>query len=554
VGVFAEIVRSRADDEHVGLRFGDEQWTWAQVVQEGADRAAVLTALSEDGRQLHLGVLLENVPDYLFWTCAAALSGSVLIGVNPTRRGAELAADIRHTDCDLIVTEDRFGGLLDRIDHGVRTDRVLNVDSAGYRDLLAPHRGAPLPTALPDPDAILLLLFSSGSTGAPKAVICSQGRLAGLATALAARTELTRESISYLCMPLFHGNSMMMNFAPSLQVGASICMARTFSASGFVRDIHRYRATYVNYVGRALSYVLSVPETAADRESSLQLAVGTEASAADIERFRARFNCRVSEGYGLSEGVLRINRTPDTPPDSLGLPVGGADVRVMNDETGAECPPAVFDQHGRLLNSDEAIGQIVAIGNAPDFEGYYNNPAAYAERVRGADFWTGDLAYRDADGYFYFAGRSSDWLRVDSENFSAAPVERILERWESVAVALVYAVPDPRTGDQVMCALQMKNGAAFDPDAFAKFLDAQPDLGTKWRPRFVRVVDEVPTTGNSKVAKAVLRRAAWVTSDPVYWRAGADKAYRRLDERQRQLFEAEFTEHGRTARYPRSGP
>jgi fatty-acyl-CoA synthase len=346
-------------------------------------------------------------------------------------------------------------------------------------------------------------------------VICSQGRLAMLADTLRVRTELTRDSVSYLCMPLFHGNSMMMNFAPAINVGATIGMARKFSASGFVRDIHRYQATYVNYVGRALSYVLAVPEGPQDRESSLRLAGGTEASMADIEQFSRRFNCRVSEGYGMSEGVLRIGRTADTPPDSIGLPVGGAHVQVLNEETGAECPPARMDEHGRLLNTDEAIGQIVATGKAPDFEGYYKNPEAYAQRVHGEDFWTGDLAYRDASGFFYFAGRSSDWLRVDSENFAAAPIERIVQRWEPVAAALVYPVPDPRTGDQVMCAVEMKAGAEFDPDAFASFLDAQPDLGTKWRPRFVRVVDEVPTTGNNKVTKTVLRRIGWVTSDPV---------------------------------------
>lgn len=550
MNTFAQIVRSRADDEHIGLRFGDRQWTWAELVQEAADRSAALATLRDTNRQMHIGVLLENVADYLFWTCAAALHGSALVGVNPTRRGQELAGDIRHTDCDLIITEDRLCDLLNGIDHGIRSDRILNIDTAGYGEFLAQNRGAKLPANLPDPGVILLLLFSSGSTGAPKAVICSQGRLGMLAGTMQTRTELTRESISYLCMPLFHGNSMMMNFAPSIKAGATICMARKFSASGFVRDIHRYKATYVNYVGRALSYVLAVPESPHDRESSLQLAAGTEASSADIEQFRKRFNCRVSEGYGMSEGVVRISRAADMPPDSIGLPAGGADIRVMNEETGAECPPARMDERGRLLNADEAIGQIVAIGKASAFEGYYKNPEAYAERVRGVDFWTGDLAYRDSAGFFYFAGRSSDWLRVDSENFAAAPIERILHRWEPVAVALVYAVPDPRTGDQVMCALQMKDGAEFDPDAFASFLDAQPDLGSKWRPRFVRVVDEVPTTGNNKVTKTGLRRTAWVTADQVYWRTGAETSYRPLDRQRRDLFEKEFLEHGRAALIP----
>lgn len=551
---FAEIVRSRAGDEHVGLRFGDEQWTWAEVVRQAASRAAVLRELcgsaEQSHEQPHIGLMLENVPDYLFWTCAAAVSGAVLVGINPTRRGAELAGDIRHTDCDLIITEDRLSGLLDGVDHGVRPDRILDVDSARYRDMVAAHHGAALPDELPDPASIFLLLFSSGSTGAPKAVICSHGRMAMLGETLRRRSELERDSISYLCMPLFHGNSMMMNFAPSMFVGATICMARKFSASGFVRDIHRYGATYVNYVGRALNYVLTVPETPDDKGSSLRLALGTEASVADATSFADRFDCRVSEGYGLSEGVLRINRTPDTPTDSIGLPVGGADVRVRDERTGEDCPPARIASSGRLVNPDEAIGQIVAMGKVPAFEGYYKNPEAQAERVHGDDFWTGDLAYRDESGYFYFAGRSSDWLRVDSENFAAAPVERILHRWKRVAAALVYAVPDPRSGDQVMCALRMADGARFEPEVFSDFLDAQADLGTKWRPRFVRLIDEVPTTGNNKVAKMPLRRAAWVTSDPVYWRPGNDPTFRPLDPEQWAIFTKEFADHGRTALLP----
>ena len=170
--------------------------------------------------------------------------------------------------------------------------------------------------------------------------------------------------------------------------------------------------------------------------------------------------------------------------------------------------------------------------------------------MRGDDFWTGDLAYRDQAGYFYFAGRSEDWLRLDSENFAAGPVERIIERWPHVGAGLVYAVSDPRTGDQVMCALQMAGGATFDPRAFAEHLDAQPDLGTKWRPRFVRIVEQVPTTGNNKTTKTGLRREAWLTPDPVYWRPGPRSDYRRLLMAEQEALAGEFARHGRTALLP----
>ena len=130
--------------------------------------------------------------------------------------------------------------------------------------------------------------------------------------------------------------------------------------------------------------------------------------------------------------------------------------------------------------------------------------------------------------FFYFAGRDYDWLRVDGENFAAAPVEAILKRSPDVVLASVYAVPDPVVGDQVMAALQLRPGAQFDPDGFAAFLGAEEDLGTKWRPRFVRIADELPVTATTKVLKRVLRTESWRCADPVWWRPQKEATYRRL--------------------------
>lgn len=550
ISTFAEVVRSRAGDQAVGLRFEDRSWTWAQVVQEAADRAAYLGTLERPaGRRLHVGVLLDNVPDFVFWAAATGVAGAVLVGINSSRSVAELAGDIRHADVDLIITERHWRHLIAEGEHGVPADRVHDIDSPSYAEVLAAHRGAGLPATDPSPEDLYALMFSSGSTGSPKAVLLSQGRLARLTPVLAERVRLRRDSTTYLCMPLFHGNSLMMNLVTAMYVGATVALARRFSASGFSADIHRFEATFVNYVGRALSYVLTSPADPRDADSTLELAFGTEASDADVRRFAERFGCTVLEGYGLSEGVFRINRTPRTPPGSLGLPAGRADVRVLSEESGEECPRARFDEHGRLLNPD-AVGQIVAVGMARAFEGYYQNEAAHDERVRGDDFWSGDLAYRDEEGFFFFAGRSSDWIRVDSENFAAAQVERILLRHPAVASAPVYAVPDPVTGDRVMAALELAPDAEFDPEEFSEFLDTQPDLGAKWWPAYIRVVDALPLTGSGKVNKAPLRRTAWHTSDPVYTRVGRTREFEIMDDPMREELASAFAEHGRTAHLP----
>ena len=147
------------------------------------------------------------------------------------------------------------------------------------------------------------------------------------------------------------------------------------------------------------------------------------------------------------------------------------------------------------------------------------------------------------DGWFWFAGRGADWLRVDSENFASAPVETILSRWQPAIMVAVYPVPDARTGDQVMAALELRE--PFDPDAFGAFLAAQPDLATKWAPRYVRVVEAMPLTGSNKVDKQPLRAAQW-SSDQVWWRAGREPVYQPLTDADRANLAQEFATYERT--------
>ena len=136
--------------------------------------------------------------------------------------------------------------------------------------------------------------------------------------------------------------------------------------------------------------------------------------------------------------------------------------------------------------------------------------------MRDGKYWSGDLAYKDAHGYLYFAGRGDDWLRVDGENFAAAPVVRIIDRHPDVVLSAVYAVPDPRVGDQVMAAVQLRPGVTFDGAAFGAFLSEQADLGRKWVPRYVRVAESLPTTATSKILVRKLRLEGTGCEDPVF--------------------------------------
>jgi len=392
----------------------------------------------------------------------------------------------------------------------------------------------------------LLLLFTSGSTGAPKAVVCSTGRFARLAGNSQQLFGLTKDDVLYQSMPMFHGNALMTSVASATFLGATLVLRRRFSASAFLDDVREHGCTFFNYVGRSLAYVLATPATEHDLDNRLRLGFGTEASSRDMDAFQSRFGCPLMENYGSSEGAISIRKTPDTPRGALGVPPPGMPVAILDDD-GNECPRARFDSHGALVNGDEAIGEIVGTHAASSFEGYYKNPEAETQRVVGTAYRTGDLGYQDEQGFFWFAGRGADWLRVDSENFAAAPIETILTRWVPVVMVAVYPVPDAQTGDQVMAALELQGD--FDPAAFGDFLRAQPDLGTKWAPRYVRVVDAMPLTGSNKVDKNQIRKEQWTVGD-VWWRPGKDLDYERLTDDARTRLRAVFAEHERADLLP----
>ena len=534
-----ELVRARADDPRPGLLFEDRSWTWAQVTAESAARAAWYaadrSARGADGPP-HVGVLLENVPEFAFWLGAAGVGRFVVVGLNSTRRGEELAADVRSTACDLVLTDGAGLPLLDGLDLGGA--RVVDVDAQSY----AP---ADLPAQEADPEDLLSLIFTSGTTGTPKAVRCSQRKIAWSAFGVTMRVELTADDVAYVSMPLFHSNAVIAGWGPALVAGATVALRRRFSASQFLPDVRRFGATYANYVGTPLSYVLAQPPQPDDADNPLQRLFGNEGAPADLDRFADRFGCRVLDGFGSSEGGISITRTPDTPTGSLGRPVG--DVRVCDPETGEVCPPARFDGAGRLVNAEQAVGELVGFDGPGLFEGYWDSPQETAHRLRDGRYWSGDLGYADADGFLYFAGRSVDRLRVGGENFPAAPVARLLTSHPEVVEAVVYAVPDATAGDQVMAAVVAQDG--FDAAGFARWVAEQPGASPQWVPRYLRVASDLPRTATGKVLVRTLARQRWAPGEGEVWvRDGRDLELRPFTADDAAALEKAFAESGRILR------
>jgi fatty-acyl-CoA synthase len=302
-------------------------------------------------------------------------------------------------------------------------------------------------------------------------------------------------------MPLFHSNAVMAGWAPAVAGGASIALRRKFSASQFIPDVRRYNATYANYVGKPMSYILATPPQPDDRDNPLRIMYGNEGAPRDLGRFASRFDVEVIDGFGSTEGGVSIARTPDTPEGSLG-PIT-PDLDILDVDTGQPCPPGV-------------VGELVNKSGPGQFRGYYKDPESEAQRMIDGIYHSGDLAYRDEAGFIYFAGRLGDWMRVDGENLGTAPIERVLMRYPGVTEVAVYGIPDPAVGDRVMAALVVPADTEFSVDRFRDFLADQSDLGPKQWPSFVRVAEAVPRTETFKIIKRQLAAEALACDDPVY--------------------------------------
>jgi fatty-acyl-CoA synthase len=356
------------------------------------------------------------------------------------------------------------------------------------------------------------------------------------------------DDVGYLSMPLFHSNSLMVGLAPALVAGASVGLARRFSASRFLDDVRRYGATWFNYTGKPLAYLLATPERPDDADNPLRLAYGNEGSPQVVEAVAARFGVAVVDVFGSTEGAIALDRSGDPPRGSLGRLREGM---AIVDPDGNEVPRARFDAEGRLANAEECVGEFVNQKGMGPFEGYYRNDEAMARATRNGWYWSGDLGYMDEHDWVYFAGRTSDRLRVDGENFPAAPVEAIVSRHPDVMLVSVYGVPDTDAGDQVMAAVVLRDGARFDPEGFASWIDAQPDLSPKWRPRYVRVCEALPTTPTNKVLVRTLVhqkfRADRTGGDPCYVRGRGEPSYRPFDAAAEDELRQAFVDAGRAA-------
>ncbi|HJT37536.1 MAG TPA: AMP-binding protein [Actinomycetota bacterium] len=522
--------RAREHPDTPFILFGSDRITYGDYLERCTRVARAMRAMLPEGKPPHVGVLMGNSPEFLYLIGGAAIAVVVIVGINATRRGHEIERDINHTDCAFIVAD----GLYRQFLSDLAIPPVF-----GFNELRGDAEIGPGP----QPDDLFLLIFTSGTSGAPKAVRCSHKRMIGTGTMIAETVGLVPEDVAYVALPLFHSNPLMCGYLPTLIRGSTMALASRFSVRRFLPDVRMYGATYFPYTGKPLSHLLTAPEKPNDADNPLRIAYGNEGSWRVIERFERRFGCRVIDGFGPSEGAMGFPRVPTDPPGSVGRPPKNIKVLEGN---GRECPVAKFDQDGKILNAEECVGEIVNVDGVGRFEGYYNNPEAEARRVRDGMYWSGDLGYMDERGFLYFAGRTEDWIRVDGENFPPHPIEDLVERHPAVFACAAYAVPDESASDRVMIAVQTQPGRSIEPPDLFAFLSSQPDLSPKWLPTYVLIASELPRGVTGKVLVRELRREKFFsTRGEIYWRERGESGFKPFTPGDEKRLRAAFEASGR---------
>lgn len=508
-GTIRDCLLQQVGNSSPALLTREHTWSWEELLSQVSRRANALAELFDGSRPRHVGLLMDNSSEMALSIISAGLGGHVAVGLNTTRRGEGLRADILKADCQVIIVGPEHQHLLAGIDlSGIRVHVSGSPEWLG----LVSSSSLAIPEVGISPDTLFMLVFTSGTSGSPKAVRITHAKITGPGHKLNTRFDLGSDDVRYITMPLFHSNALMAGWAMALVCGAPMALAPRFSASRFLSDVRYFNASYTSYVGKPLAYVLATSEQPDDAQNPLRIAFGNEASDRDIEEFSRRFDCRVIDGFGSSENAVVISRIDGTPAGALGMPA--PDVAVYDPETEAECPRAVFED-GKVTNLDECVGELVNFKGSGEFAGYYNDEEATSARMRNGRYWSGDLAYRDSAGWAYFAGRTTDWLRVDGENLAAAPIERVLSRHPALKEVAVYALPDPIAGDQLVAAITLRS--PLSPQGFTTFLSEQPDLGAKSWPSLVFVMDELPRTATNKIRKRDLQ-AMGIPERGVRWR------------------------------------
>jgi long-chain acyl-CoA synthetase len=473
---------SAAPDKVFLLSEADKrQFTYREFEQTVA-RAAGMLAAHGIGKGDVVSLLLPNSVEYIVAYFACCQLGALAGPVNGHLKAQEIEYVVSNSESKLMLVNSEF---LPKVEGSEVPLRVF-VDE---REVSHGFHGQSTETITPDDEAIII--YTSGTTGKPKGCLLTHGNVIANARQISSWLGFTEKDRLLTIMPLFHMNAVSVTTMSALYAGGSTVVSPKFSASRFWQIISDYQITSFGSVATMLSMLLStypdgVPEGLKTDQLRFAMCGSAPVPAEVLRKFEETFRCLVIEGYGLSESTCR---STFNPPDerrragSCGLPIGN-EMRVV-DEDDRDVP-------------DGELGEIVLRGENV-LKGYFKNEVATETAFRNGWFHTGDIGYRDVDGFFFIVDRKSDMIIRGGENIYPREIDEVLYQHPQIAAAAVIGVPDELYGEEVAAVVVLKPGAEISEEEVIDFCKAR--LADYKCPKTVRFMEEIPKGPTGKLLK-----------------------------------------------------
>ncbi len=505
----------------------------------------------------YVGIMMENHPDYLTLIVSLNRIGAVAVLINPGSQGSVLEqaidagrvtgmiADPTHLEAVLkVLPVQQTWAVFGNTPGAPIAEGVACLEKLMDRRIIeCPLRSSANPG---NADDLAMLVFTSGTTGLPKAARITNRRWMMAATGAAVAGGLTPNDTVYCCLPLYHATGLLLGAGGALVGGCRLALSPKFSVSGFWKDVRQCGATVVFYVGELCRYLVSAPDSPSEKSHSVRLFFGNGMRGEVWEELLRRFGkVRVLEFYASTEGnAALVNISGDKigsvgRPPLFSSPIELVRYNIENEEyvkgpNGAFIP-CEDDEPGML------IGKIVPLNPFSKFDGYTNEDAN-EKKILGSVFsagdrWfvTGDILRRDVEGDYWFVDRVGDTFRWKGENISTEQVATVVGRIPFVGLCAVYGVKiDGHEGRVGMGAIELVPGAKFDGKSSYKYI--RSELMPAGRPRFLRIVRELQVTGSLKVIKHRLQEEGideGKLSDPIYWYDEENRTYTKLNKENR---------------------
>jgi long-chain acyl-CoA synthetase len=444
-----------------------------------------------------VSLLMGNSAEYIIAYYACWKLGALAGPVNSLLKAEELSYVISNSEAKALLAHSEFLPAIEVIRHELpHLEAVITFDDvAGATTVFSDEANGLPPTELTREDEAIII-YTSGTTGKPKGCLLTHGNVIANARQICEWLGFTENDRLLTIMPLFHMNAVSVTTMSALYAGGSTVVSPKFSASRFWNIISDYEVTSFGSVATMLSILLNnypqgVPAGLKTKQLRFAMCGSAPVPAETLERFEKTFGCLVIEGYGLSESTCR---STFNPPDSrrragsCGIPIGNE--------------MKVFDEEDREVPDGE-LGEIVLRGENI-LKGYFKNQEATDRAFQGGWFHTGDIGYRDPDGFYYIVDRKSDMIIRGGENIYPREIDEVLYRHPAVASAATIGVPDKLYGEEVAAFVVLKDGGNISGEDLIEY--CREHLADYKCPKSVHIVKDIPKGPTGKLLKRELSR------------------------------------------------